>query len=52
MSTKPTGGMEFPEWKKHHERGAGNPVPWRDILEAQGKAELSEIVERNKAARQ
>jgi uncharacterized phage-associated protein len=43
---------EFPEWKKHHEPGASIPIPWREMLEAQGKAELSEIVERNEATRQ
>ncbi len=43
---------EFPEWKKHHESGASIPIPWREMLEAQGKAELVEIVERNEAAHQ
>jgi uncharacterized phage-associated protein len=42
---------EFPEWKKHHEPGASTPIPWQEMLEAQGKAELVEIVERNEAAR-
>jgi uncharacterized phage-associated protein len=43
---------EFPEWKNHHEAGASTPIPWQEMLEAQGKAELVEIVERNEAARQ
>jgi uncharacterized phage-associated protein len=43
---------EFPEWKQHHEPGASTPIPWQEMLEAQGKAELVEIVERNEAARQ
>jgi uncharacterized phage-associated protein len=43
---------EFPEWKKHHEPGASTPIPWQEMLEAQGKAELVELVERNEAAHQ
>ena len=43
---------EFPEWKKHHDPEASIPIPWQEMLEAQGKAELVEIVERNEAARQ
>jgi uncharacterized phage-associated protein len=43
---------EFPEWKNHHETGISTPIPWQEMLEAQGKAELVEIVERNEAARQ
>jgi len=43
---------EFPEWKKHHEPGTSTPIPWQEMLEAQGKAGLSRIVERNEAARQ
>jgi uncharacterized phage-associated protein len=43
---------EFPEWKKHHDPQASTPIPWQEMLEAQGKAELVEIVERNEAARQ
>ena len=42
---------EFPDWKKHHEPGASTPIPWREMLEAQGKAELVEIVERNECGR-
>jgi uncharacterized phage-associated protein len=42
---------EFPEWKNHHGPGASTPIPWQEMLEAQGKAELVEIVERNETAR-
>src|SRR5579883_936446 len=34
------------------ESGASTPIPWQEMLEAQGKAELVEIVERNETARQ
>jgi EAL domain-containing protein (putative c-di-GMP-specific phosphodiesterase class I) len=42
----------FSEWQKRHTPGASTPIPWREMLEAQAKAELCEIVEWNEAARQ
>ncbi len=42
----------FPEWRNHYQPDASTPIPWREMLDAQGKAELIEFVERNEAARQ
>jgi uncharacterized phage-associated protein len=42
---------EFPEWKNHYQPDASTPIPWREMLEAQGKADLIEIAERDEAAR-
>jgi uncharacterized phage-associated protein len=45
----------FPEWKKHWPDGAESgsyPIPWEDVLEAQGEtAETVKIVEEEEAAR-
>lgn len=41
---------EFPEWQHHYQPDASTPIPWREMLEAQGKADRIEIVERNEAA--
>ncbi len=43
---------EFREWRDHFRPDASTPIPWREMLEAQGKAGLIEIVERNEAAHQ
>ena len=42
---------EFREWSDHF-RGETSPIPWRDILAAQGKPEMIAVVERDEAARQ
>jgi uncharacterized phage-associated protein len=36
---------EFPEWAENYVRGTSTVIPWRDVLVAQGKADLIEIVE-------
>ena len=41
----------FVEWSKHYREGTSTPIPWQDILEAQGKGELIEIAEREEAER-
>ncbi len=41
----------FPEWAAHHAGGSPS-IPWQDILLAQGKPEMVEIVRRDGAARQ
>ena len=41
----------FNEWSKHYREGTSTPIPWQDILEAQGKVELIEIAEREEAER-
>lgn len=43
---------EFPEWQNHYQPEACIPIPWREMLSAQGKAEVIEIAERDEAARQ
>ena len=43
---------EFPEWRNHYQSDASTPIPWHEMLEAQGKAEVIEIAERDEAARQ
>ena len=42
---------EFPEWAQHFS-GNSSPIPWQDILKAQGKPEMIAVVERDEAARQ
>ena len=42
---------EFKEWADHF-RGEVSPIPWQDILMAQGKPEMIAVVERAEAARQ
>ena len=42
---------EFKEWAAHF-RGEISPIPWQDILRAQGKPEMIAVVERDEAARQ
>jgi uncharacterized phage-associated protein len=42
---------EFPEWRNHYRADASTPIPWQEMLEAQGKADLIEIAERDEAAR-
>jgi uncharacterized phage-associated protein len=42
---------EFPEWRNHYRADASTPIPWREMLEAQGKADLIAIAERDEAAR-
>lgn len=43
---------EFPEWRNHYQADASTPIPWQEMLNAQGKSELIEIAERDEAARQ
>jgi uncharacterized phage-associated protein len=44
---------EFQEWSKHYSpEGGSTPIPWQDILEAQGKTAMIPAVERDEAARQ
>jgi uncharacterized phage-associated protein len=44
---------EFQEWTRHYSPEGGTaPIPWQEILEAQGKAAMISAVERDEAARQ
>lgn len=44
---------QFPEWAGHFVNdGSSHPIPWREMLEAQGRPEMAAIVEREEAARQ
>ena len=43
---------EFREWQNHHRPGTSTPIPWQEILQAQNKPELVEIVERDEETRQ
>jgi uncharacterized phage-associated protein len=44
---------EFPEWRSHYSpEGSPAPIPWQEILDAQGKAAMIPSVERDEAARQ
>ena len=42
---------QFPEWIANF-RGGASPIPWQEMLQAQGKSELVEAVESAGAARQ
>jgi uncharacterized phage-associated protein len=42
---------EFPEWSRNYAEGTPSPIPWLDVLSAQGKEELVEIVERDELDR-
>jgi uncharacterized phage-associated protein len=42
---------EFEEWARNFVAGANASIPWRDVLAAQGKEELVEIIERDQADR-
>ena len=42
----------FPEWKKNHPGESSRPIPMQDILEAVGRSDQAEAIERDaKAAR-
>jgi uncharacterized phage-associated protein len=41
----------FTEWRKNFREGASTPIPWKDVLEAQGKAGMTAAVERDEQAR-
>jgi uncharacterized phage-associated protein len=41
----------FEEWEKHHTEGTSTPIPWQDVLSAQHKEDLVEIVEREETSR-
>ena len=44
---------EFPEWSSHFSGWRGSsPIPWQDILAAQGKADMIPAIERDETARQ
>ena len=42
---------EFAEWSKNYMEGPISSIPWRDVLAAQGKEELVEIIEREEVDR-
>jgi uncharacterized phage-associated protein len=42
---------EFEEWSKNYTEGTDASIPWRDVLAAQGREELVEIIERDEADR-
>ena len=37
---------EFPEWKKNFVPNTSTPIPWEEALEAQGRADMIEAVEK------
>jgi uncharacterized phage-associated protein len=37
---------QFPEWKKNFVPNTSRPIPWEEALEAQGKADMIEAVEK------
>jgi uncharacterized phage-associated protein len=37
---------QFPEWKKNFVPNTSTPIPWEEVLEAQGKAYMIEAVEK------
>jgi uncharacterized phage-associated protein len=44
---------EFQEWTSHYSpEGGSGPIPWQDMLKAQGKEAMIPSVERDEAARQ
>jgi len=38
---------DFPEWSRHFIDGTSTSIPWRDVLAAQGKQNLVEIIEQD-----
>jgi uncharacterized phage-associated protein len=43
----------FPEWSNHYDGNGGSSlIPWQEMLSAQNKAEMVEVVERDEKARQ
>ena len=36
---------EFPEWSRNYREDTSSPIPWLDILSAQGKESVAEIIE-------
>jgi uncharacterized phage-associated protein len=41
---------QFPEWVTHYTTDTSTPIPWEEILRAQGKGQLAEVIERDEAA--
>jgi hypothetical protein len=41
----------FEEWSSHFQPETSTPIDWKEILKAQGKADLIEIVERDEEDR-
>ena len=37
---------EFPEWKKNFVPNTSTPIPWQEILQAQGRSDMIEAVEK------
>ena len=42
---------DFPEWANHYKGGA-SPIPWQEMLLAQNRSEMVQVVERDERARQ
>jgi uncharacterized phage-associated protein len=40
---------DFPEWKNHAVSSGAEPIPWEEVLTAQNKEDILEIVESNAA---
>ena len=40
----------FAEWKKNFREGTSTPIPWKDVLEAQGKAGMAAAVQQDEQA--
>ena len=41
----------FPEWSRNYTEGASSVIPWREVLAAQGKEDLVEVIELEEADR-
>jgi uncharacterized phage-associated protein len=43
---------KFQEWQKHYHEGTSNPIPWEDVLVAQGKPEMIAAAQKEAATRE
>jgi uncharacterized phage-associated protein len=43
---------KFDEWQRHYHEGAVTPIPWEEVLRAQGKPDMIPVAEREAAARE
>jgi Protein of unknown function (DUF4065) len=43
---------KFQEWLTHYQEGSSNPIPWEDVLRAQGKPEMIAAAQKEAATRE
>jgi uncharacterized phage-associated protein len=43
---------KFAEWQQHYHEGASTPIPWEDVLRAQGKPEMIAVAEKESETRE